>query len=143
VLSVETTGIPFIDSIAWYSNEVYLGQGDFFDVPFDGFYNAVVLFDGCSVVTESIWQGATSINNTTNTSVIHCSPNPTSNWVQITSPYPDLIVFNAIGQAVYNATSETFGMAGSSNWNISTAKWPSGTYSVHTGPHSHLLVVSH
>jgi hypothetical protein len=143
VLTVETTGIPFVDSIAWYSNEVYLGQGNSFEVPFDGFYNAVVLFDGCSVVTESIWQGTTSIENTPNTAVIHCSPNPTSNWVQITSSYPDLIVFNALGQAVYNAASETFGMAGSSNWNISTAKWPSGTYSVHTGPHSHLLVVSH
>ena len=80
VLSVETSGVPFIDSIAWYSNDVHVGQGLSFETPFDGFYQAVVLFDGCSVTTESIWQGANSINETSEVAVVLCSPNPTNDW---------------------------------------------------------------
>ena len=143
VLSVETSGVPFVDSIAWYSNDVQVGQGLSFEAPFDGFYQAVVLFDGCSVTTESIWQGANSINETSEVAVVLCSPNPTNDWVLITSTYPELIVFNGLGQEVYRASATNTGMNGTANWNVSTAKWPSGTYLVRTGPHAQSLVVRH
>ena len=143
LLSLETSDIPFIDSIAWYANDLYVGQGTTFEASSDGFYSAVVLFDGCTVTSESIWQGPTFIADISNEAVITCAPNPTSNWVQINSPFPHLTIYNGLGQLVHTESSETFGMTGSSNWNVSTAKWPSGTYAVQTGPHTHVLVVSH
>lgn len=143
LLSVETSNVPFIDSTAWFSNDLYVGQGDAFEVTNDGFYNAIVYFDGCSVVTESFWQGANEIDEVQNPSILQCYPNPADHAFQITSNATDLMIINSLGQQVYQESTETNLNGGVAIWNVSTKDWSEGTYSVHSGTQSSVLIIRH
>lgn len=139
-LSVATTEIPFVDSIGWFWNDVWIGTGMTFEAGEAGFYGATVYFDGCSVSSESVWTGSVFIEEWNATTDINLSPNPAQNQVTVRTHHAAIAIHDALGRLLFQSSTPN-SQSAKNQWSINTEGWPRGTYSVRTETSFELLVI--
>ena len=140
-LTVETDGVPYVDSVLWYVDGEALGFAEAWWPQTFGSYEATVFFDGCSVNTEPVEAGTVAILERTPLR-IHIAPNPADESVRIeVEDARSIEVFASNGQCVHAEVLPEFASANAVV--IETKNWPEGIYIVRSGPIREKLIIQH
>ncbi len=140
-LGITTDNIPYVDSVAWYLNDDWVGSDMTWWPGEAGDYHAVVYFDGCTAQTEATFSESLGVFDVVYANPsLNLWPNPASASFQC-EPFPGhgVDVIDPRGRMVLTVDAAFF--ASNQALPISTKNWPEGIYIVRSGPISNKLVI--
>ena len=142
ILSLALENIPYTDSIAWFLGESFVGSGLDWVPNIAGSYSAQIFFDGCSATAPAFEAGSVDIDLFHASAAFKIWPNPARESFSFKMPQAKPFnVFNSLGQRIWQHSGNATETTGEVVVQVSTNKWPEGTYVVRSGPNAFKLVI--